>query len=103
MSGKEEHLGSLPCIETGRPPPGKLLFRRNYLYAYSGVKNVYVHIEYTLIYWYVLWISLQLNCCNFLFLPLCPAVKKKRRNVAALTFVGNKSTPNITPLLLSKQ
>jgi hypothetical protein len=32
-----------------------------------------------------------------------PAVKNKHRSVAALTFVGNTSTQNITPLLLAKE
>jgi len=99
MSGEEEYIGYLPRIETGRPPPGKLLFRRNYLCSYSVVINVYVHIEYTLIYGMFYGFHCSRTVCNFLFFPLRPAVKNKLRNVAALTFLGNKSTPNITPPL----
>ena len=99
MSGEEEYVGSLPRIETGRPPPGKLLFRRNYLCFYSGVKNVYVLIEYTRIYGMFYGFHYSRTFCKFLFFPLRPAVTNKLRNAAAITFLGNKSTPNITPPL----
>jgi len=67
-SGEDEYLGSLPYIETGHPPPGKLLFRRNYPYSYSGVKNIYVHIEYNLIYgMFMDFIAVELYVTSYFF------------------------------------